>query len=51
MDEDIYNRLMSEEQQRIEREAKAITRGCGLLALIVAFIVGLILLFIKLVSV
>ena len=51
MDEDIYNKMMSDEQQRIEREAKTITRGCGMLALVIAFVVGVILLFIKLVSI
>lgn len=51
MDEDIYNRMMSEEHERIEREAKAVTRGCGLLALIVALIVAVVIILYKLFSV
>ena len=49
MDEDIYNKMMSDEQQRIEREAKTITRGCGMLALVIAVVVAVILIFIQLV--
>lgn len=49
MDEDIYNRLMSEEHERMEREVKAFTRGCGMMFLIIAVVVAVILIFIKLV--
>jgi diacylglycerol kinase len=49
MDEDINNKYMADEHERLEREAKGITRGCGLLALVVAVVVGVILLFIQLV--
>jgi len=51
MDEDFYNRMMSEEHERIEREAKTATRGCGLLALIVALIVTAIIILYKLFNV
>ena len=51
MDEDINNKYMADEHQQIEREAKVITRGCGMLALVIAIVVGVILLFIKIVSV
>lgn len=51
MDEDIYNRLMSEEHERMEREVKAFTRGCGMMFLVVAIVVAVILIFIKLVSI
>lgn len=50
MDEDKYNEYAAEEHQRIEREAKVITRGCGLMALIVAALVAVIIIFIKLLS-
>jgi flagellar biogenesis protein FliO len=49
MDEDINNKLMADEHERMEREAKVFTRGCGMLALVIAIVVGVILLFIKLV--
>jgi len=49
MDEDINNKMMCEEHERLEREAKVFTKGCGMLALVVAIVVGVILLFIKLV--
>lgn len=42
MDEDYYNKIMWEERERMEREAKAITRGCGLMALIIAVIAALV---------
>lgn len=42
MDEDYYNEQMWEERQRMEREAKALTRGCGLLSLIVAVLAAVI---------
>lgn len=51
MDEDIYNRLMSEEHERMEHQAKAFTRGCGMMFLVVAIVVAAILIFIKLVSI
>jgi len=51
MDEDINNKMMAEEHERLEREAKVFTRGCGMLALVIAIVVGVILLFIKIVSV
>jgi flagellar biogenesis protein FliO len=49
MDEDINNKMMADEHERMEREAKVFTRGCGLLALVIAIVVGVTLLFIKLV--
>jgi flagellar biogenesis protein FliO len=49
MDEDINNKMMCEEHERMEREAKVFTRGCGMLALVISIVVGVILLFIKLV--
>lgn len=49
MDEDIYNRMMSEEHERLERQAKAFTRGCGMMFLIIAVVVAVILIFIQLV--
>lgn len=51
MDEDINNKMMRDEHQRMEDEAKVFTRGCGMLALVIAIVVGVILLFIKIVSV
>jgi len=42
MDEDIYNKSMADEHERLEREAKIFTRGCGMLALVIAIIVLLI---------
>ena len=42
MDEDYYNKIMWEERQQMEREAKALTRGCGLLALIVAVLAAVV---------
>ena len=51
MDEDIYNRMMSEEHERLERQVKAFTRGCGMMFLIIAVVVAVIMIFIKLVSV
>jgi flagellar biogenesis protein FliO len=41
----------NQEQQEMERVANKVTRGCGMLALVIAFVVGVILLFIKLVSI
>ena len=49
MDEDINNKMMCDEHERMEREAKVFTRGCGLLALVIAIVVGVIMLFIQLV--
>jgi len=49
MDEDINNKMMCEEHERLEREAKVFTKGCGMLALVIAIVVGVILLFIRLV--
>lgn len=49
MDEDINNKMMCDEHERLEREAKVITRGCGMLALVIAIVVGVIMLFIQLV--
>ena len=51
MDEDRNNKYMADEHERLEREAKAITRGCGMMSIIIAVVVGVILIFIKLVSV
>ena len=42
MDEDYYNQQMWEERQQMEREAKALTRGCGLLFLIIAVLAALV---------
>lgn len=42
MDEDIYNKMMSEEHERLEREAKAFTRGCGMMFLLIALLIALI---------
>lgn len=36
MDEDIYNRTMADEHERMAREAKRLTKGCGIGALLVA---------------
>ena len=51
MDEDRNNKYMADEHERLEREAKGITRGCGLLALVVAVVVGAILIIYKFLSV
>jgi hypothetical protein len=42
MDEEMSGRYAAQEQQRIEREAQAATRGCGLLALIIAVLTALV---------
>ena len=43
MDEDYFNKRMTDEQ----REAKAATYGCGMLALIVAVVSAIIIIIIK----
>jgi hypothetical protein len=41
--------MMADEHERMEHEAKIFTRGCGMLALVISIVVGVILLFIQLV--
>ena len=42
MDEERYNQFMVEEHKQIEAEAKALTKGCGCGALVVALVVALL---------